>query len=193
MRRPGTCRGDSTSSGTPSTATSRPTRAAGEVLARLLLMQLHRGSVLRDLGVVALASADQVSGGSRQLVLSASLPEGVEVAQVRQAFGSAIEQVRKSRCVVAPLLIARLATQFAKPPDFTTLRKQLVARGRAANALLIEGGAALLAVDQELRLGVPLAAVSTTYREVDVGAVRRLLSACVTVEHRRSLCLTPAR
>ncbi|MSR47976.1 MAG: insulinase family protein [Planctomycetes bacterium] len=171
-------------------------RLAAATLANALSMTLSQDPLLKQSGVIAMASADIVLPTGRVLQLSASLPEkslpGDAASATRIAFRRALDGFG-SRPPFRSLdeLVAMTRNELAAGlPDLTLLRKQIAGR---PNAELMEAQLLLGIAHREWSSRLTLPQMVAASQQLDAAALSSLIADRLTPAQASVVLLLPRR
>lgn len=171
-------------------------RLAAATLANVLSMTLMQDRVLREAGIVALASADVALPAGRVLLLSASLPEkvapGAAAATARVAFRSAIDACGTARPFASlDELVVMTRNELAGGlPDLKLLRKQAAGR---PNGDLVEAQLLLGLAHREWSTRLTLPQLAQASQQLAAPALRTLIDAKLAPTAANVVLLTPRK
>ncbi len=163
-------------------------RIRADALAYLLNVRLSQRGALAAMGVEATAQADLVTPEGRWLLISASLPQGVDAGAVRAELESLRAEVgagQEPRWVVQ-----RLQLEMTSLPDFAAIRAQA---GDDPAALWLEAQIVLGRVYGQLNMGMDRAELEHAYPGLDATDLISFGDAVLLDGRRSSLLLEPAR
>lgn len=160
-------------------------RVAVDALALLLNARIQQRGTLLQMGVQAVAAGDLITPEGRSMLMSASVPAGVDPLAVETVLDEIVASLAEQ--AEAPMVIRSMADQLADWPDFADLRSRFADQDGVE---WIEAQQALFVLYAQLNMGLGHQAIVDAYRQLkpeDMLAVARAL----TPDRRASLLITP--
>ena len=161
-------------------------RVAADALAAILNHRLQQRGGLQAAGVQTFASADLVTPEGRWLLLSASIPEGIDETKVRAALTRVLADLEAMP--EASLVLEEMTRQLGEWPDFAELR-QLI--GDDTDGQWVEGMQTLFLLYAQINMGLDLHELPQVYARLGEEQLTALAREVVVPERRSSLLLVP--
>jgi len=161
-------------------------RVQVDALAQVVNVRLSQRGRLESIGVHVLAQADLVSPEGRWFLISASLPEGVDVALLRSELDDVLDGLRPTADVGA--IVRQLAVQLLELPDFAEVRKEL---GSHPAAAWIEAQQVLYMMYAQANMGLDRDTLRAVYPQLNAEGVIDVARQVFGAGKRSSLLLAP--
>ena len=166
--------------------TSPADRAAVDALSLIVNTRIQQRGEFGRLGVQAVAAADLITPEGRWFMISASVPDGVDVAMVEAAVDGVVAGL--GDLPEASLLIRSMTEQLTEWPDFADLRTRFSGQDGVE---WIEAQQALFLIYAQLNMGLSLEAVIAAYAALVPSDLEQLARESLTKEARSRLLLKP--
>jgi hypothetical protein len=160
-------------------------RIKADALAQLFNRKLQQRGLLRSLGVQAMAAADLISPEGRWLLLSASLPTGVDPVVVSDEWAEVTHSLSGQE---ARIVVQDLGRQLTELPDFEVLRKQYASN---PGGEWIEAQQAMFLMYAQLNMGLSREELIATYPSLEAGDLVTFGQTVLREDQRSSLLLEP--
>lgn len=171
----------------PVPAASKMDRVHADALALVLNRKLQQRGALTAMGVTALAQADLATPEGRWVLLSASVPLGIEVDEVRKELNDVRASVIAGRDV--EFLIQQMAGQLTELPDFAAVREQV---GDHPAGRWIEAQQMLFMLYAQINMGLSRREVVATYPQLKAADLISFADQVLTDDNRSTLLLEPS-
>jgi hypothetical protein len=162
-------------------------RVSADALALLLNIKMQQRGGLQAVGVLASANADLVTPEGRWVLITASLPAGVDPAMVQMEMKTVIESLGAG--LEATSVVTQLTTQLTELPDFAQVRK-----GSKGNpqAKWIEAQQAIFMIYAQMNMGLGLEELRAVYPRLTASDLVTFGATVMDVDKRSTLLLEPA-
>ncbi|MDG2148173.1 MAG: hypothetical protein P8N09_01480 [Planctomycetota bacterium] len=161
-------------------------RVLADALAMLINVKIQQLASLRQKGVTALAQADLVTPEGRWLLISASLPPGMPVADLQADLGEIIESTRSGQ--EAALVVRQLRMQLTEDADFAAIRESL----GNERARWIEAQQMIFMLYAQLNMGLSRGELVAAYEDLDAASMLSFSDMVLTNSRRSTLLIEPA-